>query len=87
MATVSTQKYQSIFSELEYLKEKFLALEQENQQLLGDLQQISLGKHQMQQQHGELVLRMKQLEETIVEMQQKRPVRQGFIKNLRSAFP
>ena len=44
MATVSAEEYQSVFSELQGLKEKFLALEQENQQLLGDLQQISLEK-------------------------------------------
>ena len=49
MATVSAQEYQSVFSELECLKEKFVALEQENQQLLGDLQQISLEKQQTQQ--------------------------------------
>jgi hypothetical protein len=29
-------------------------LEQENQRLLGDLQQITLEKQQMQQEHGEL---------------------------------
>ena len=55
------------------MKEKFLALEQENQQLLGDLQQISLEKQQMQQ-HGELVLRVQQLEATIVAMQQQGPM-------------
>ena len=71
MATVSAEKYQSVFSELHGLREKFLA-EQENQRLLGDLQQISLEKQQTQQQHGELVLRVQQLEETIVAMQQQR---------------
>ena len=30
MATVSVEEYQSVFSELQGLKEKFLALEQEN---------------------------------------------------------
>ena len=37
MATVSAEEYQSVFLELQGLKEKFLALEQENQRLLGDL--------------------------------------------------
>ena len=42
------------------MKQNFLAFEQENQQLLGDLQQISLEKQQMQQQHGELALCVKE---------------------------
>ena len=42
MATVSAEEYQSVFSEFQCLKEKFHALEQENQRLLGDLQQIFL---------------------------------------------
>ena len=54
-----------------------LALEQENQRLLGDLQQISLEKQQTQQ-HGELVLRVQQLEATIVAMQQQGPSTQGI---------
>ena len=61
METVSAQEYQSVFSELQCLKETFVALEQENHRLLGDLQQISLEKQQMQQQHGELALRVQQL--------------------------
>ena len=60
METVSAQEYQSVFSELHSLKEKFLALEQENHRLLGDLQQTALEK----QQHGELTLRVQQLEAT-----------------------
>ena len=70
MTIVSAQEYQSVFSELQCLKEKFVALEQENQRLLGDLQQISLEKQQTQQQHVELGLRVQQLEETIVSLQQ-----------------
>ena len=56
MAIVSAQEYQSVFSELQCLKEKFVALEQENQRLLGDLHQITIEKQQTQQQHGELVV-------------------------------
>ena len=71
MATVSAQEYQYVFSELQGPKEKFVALEQENQRLLGDLQQIALEKQQTQQQHGELALHVQQLEETIVAFQQQ----------------
>ena len=66
METVSAQEYQSVFSELQSLKEKFVALEQENHRLLGDLQQTALEK----QQHGELTLRVQQLEATIISLQQ-----------------
>ena len=86
MATISAQEYQSVFSELECLKEKFLALEQENQQLLGELQQISLEKQQTQQ-HGELVLHMQQLEGTIVAMQQQGPSTQGIHKEPKIGLP
>ena len=80
MVTVNAQEYQSVFSEFQCLKEKFLALEEENQRLLGDLQQISLEKQQTQQQQGELVLRVQQLEATIVAMQQQGPRTQGIHK-------
>ena len=59
MAFVSTQEYQSILSELQCLKEKFVALDQENKYLLGDLQQITIKKYQ---QHEELTLRVQQHE-------------------------
>ena len=65
METVSGQEYQSVFSELQSLKEKFVALEQENHRLLGDLQQTALEK-----QHRELTLRVQQLEATIISLQQ-----------------
>ena len=42
LAIVSTEEYQSVFSKFQCLKEKFVALEQENHRLLGDLQQIIL---------------------------------------------
>ena len=87
MATVCTQEYQSVFSEFQCLKEKFLALEQENQRLLGDLQQISLEKQQTQQQHGELALRVQQLEATIVAMQQQGPGTQGIHKEPKIGLP
>ena len=60
------------------MKEKFVALEQENQHLLGDLHQITIEKQQTQQQHRELALRMQQLEATIVSLQQQGPTTQGI---------
>ena len=87
MAIVSAEEYQSVFSEQHGLKEKFLALEQENHRLLGDLQQISLEKQQTQQQHGELVLRVQQLEATIVAMQQQGPSTQGIHKEPKISLP
>ena len=87
MAIVSTQDYQSVFSELNCLKEKFLALEQENQRLLGDLQQISLEKQLTQQQHGELALHVQQLEATIVVLQQQGPSTQGIHKESKIGLP
>ena len=86
MAIISAQEYQSVFSELQCLKEKFLALEQENQRLLGDLQQISLEKPQTQQ-HGEMALRVQQLEATIVAMQQQGPGTQGIHKEPKIGLP
>ena len=87
MDIVSTQDYQSVFSELNCLKEKFLALEQENQRLLGDLQQISLEKQLTQQQHGELALHVQQLEATIVVLQQQGPSTQGIHKESKINLP
>ena len=88
MATVSAQEYRSVFSELECLKEEFLALEQETQRLLGDLQQISLEKQQtQQQQHGELVLCVQQLEAIIVAMQQQGSSTQGIHKEPKIDLP
>ena len=87
MATISAEEYQSVFSQLQGFKVTFLALEQENQRLLGDLQQISLEKQQTQQQHGELVLRVQQLEATIVAMQQQGPSTQGIQKEHKIGLP
>ena len=41
MESVSKQEYMQVLSELDMLTNKFVALEQENQRLLGDLQQVS----------------------------------------------
>ena len=46
MASISLEEHQFVLSELECLKGKFVALEQENQHLLGDLQQVTMEKRQ-----------------------------------------
>ena len=83
MATVSAQEYQSVYSELQCLKEKFMALEQENQCLLGDFQQIALEK----QQHGELTLCVQQLETIVVSLQQQGSSTQGTPKEPKIGLP
>ena len=83
MATVSAQEYQSVFSELRCLKEKFVALEQENQRLLGDFQQIPLGKKEQR----ELTLPVQQLEATIVSLRQRGPSTQGTPKEPKIGLP
>ena len=83
MTIVNAHEYQFVFSELQCLKEKFVALEQENQRLLGDLHQITIEKQQTQQQHGELALRVQQIEATIVSLQQEGPSTQRSLKNPR----
>jgi hypothetical protein len=52
--------------------------------LLGDLQQIALEK---QQQHGEFTLRVKQLEATIVSLQQQGSNHQGIHKDPKFGLP
>jgi hypothetical protein len=46
MASITIEQHRLVLSELECLKGKFVALEQENQRLLGDLQQVTLEKRQ-----------------------------------------
>ena len=87
MTIVSAQEYQSVFSELQCLKEKFVALKQENQCLLGDLHQITIEKQQAQQQHEELVVRVLQLEATIVSLQQQGLSTQGIVREPKIGLP
>jgi hypothetical protein len=51
MESVNKQEYDRILSELDLLTTNFIALEQENQKFLGDLQHVSAKKAQ---QHEEL---------------------------------
>ena len=87
MTIVSAQEYQSVFSELQCLKEKFVALEQENQRLLGDLHQITILKQKTQQQHWELALRVQQLEATIMSLQQQGSSTQGIVREPKIGLP
>ena len=66
MESVSKQEYMRVLSELDMLTTKFVALEQENQRLLGDLQQVSAEKVQ---QYEELSQRVHQLETTLLQRQ------------------
>ena len=66
METISAQEYQSMFLELQCLKENFVSLEQENQRLLGDLHQITIEKQLTQQHNGYLAICVQQLEATIM---------------------
>ena len=64
MESISKREYMRILSELDMLLTKFVALEQENQRLLGDLQQVSAEKVQ---QFEELSQRVHQLEATLLQ--------------------
>ena len=86
MAIVSAQEYQSVILELQCLKEKFVALEQEDHRMLGDLHKITIEKQQTQQ-HRELTLCMQQLEATIVSLQQQGPSTLGISKEPRIGLP
>jgi hypothetical protein len=55
MESFSKQEYMRVLSELDMLTNKFVALEQENQRLLGNLQQVTVEKAQ---QHEELSQRV-----------------------------
>jgi hypothetical protein len=66
MESVSKQEYMRVLSELDMLSTKFVALEQENQRLLGDLQQVTAEKAQ---QYEELSQRVHQLEATLLQQQ------------------
>ena len=59
MEIITKQEYVCILLELELLPTKFVSLEQENQKLLGDLQQVSVEKSQ---KHEELPKHVQQLE-------------------------
>ena len=66
MASISLEAHQFVLSELECLKGKFMALEQENQCLLGDRQQVTMEK---QQQDEELTQRVRQYDERVQQLE------------------
>jgi outer membrane murein-binding lipoprotein Lpp len=65
METISKREYNRILSELDLLTTKFVALEQENEKLLRDLQQASIEKAQQQE---ELSKRVQQLELVVLSL-------------------
>ena len=68
MESVSREEYMRVLSELDCLSTKFIALEQQNQRLLGDLQQVSVEKVQ---QDNELSQRVHELELALVSLRQQ----------------
>ena len=84
METVSKQEYMRILSELDLLTTKFVALEQENQKLLGDLQQVSVEKAQ---QHEELSKRVQQLEAVVLSLRQQASTSQSLLKEPKISLP
>ena len=84
MESVSKQEYVRVVSELEHLANKFIALEQENQRLLGDLQQVSIEKAQ---QYDELSTRVLQLETTLRSLHQQSSMQQTSPKEPKICLP
>jgi hypothetical protein len=84
MESISKQEYDRILSELDLLTTKFVALEQENQKLLGDLQHVSVEKAQ---QHEELTKRVQQLELVVLSLRQQGSMSQSFIKEPKISLP
>ena len=84
MESVSKQEYVRVISELEHLTNKFMALEQENQRLLGDLQQVSIEKAQ---QYDELSTRVLQLETTLRSLHQQASTQQSSPKEPKICLP
>ena len=84
MESISKQEYVRVISELEHLTNKFMALEQENQRLLGDLQQVSIEKAQ---QYDELSTRVLQLETTLRSLHQQASTQQSSPKEPKICLP
>ena len=84
MESVSKQEYMRVISELDLLTTKFVALEQENHKLLGDLQQLTVEKAQ---QHDELSQRVHQLETTLLSLRQQSSISQSSSKEPKICLP
>ena len=84
MESVSKQEYTRVLSELDMLTNKFVALEHENQRLIGDLQHVSAKKAQ---QYEELSQRVHQLEATIISLREQAWGLKTPLESQRSASP
>ena len=84
MEFVSKQKYIHVLSELDMLMTKFVALEQENQRLLGDLKHVSTEKAH---QYEELSTRVHQLEATILALREQAAGVQNSPKESKISLP
>ena len=91
MASISLEEHQFVLSELECLKGKFMALEQENQRLLGDLQQVTMEKRQHDEELTQRVRqyeeRVQQLEMALASSQQQAVETQGIFKEPKISLP
>ena len=67
MESISKDEYMRVISELDMLTTKFVALEQENQKLLVDLQHVSTEKAQ---QHDELSQRLQQQSQRVQQLEE-----------------
>ena len=91
MASISIEEHQFVLSELESLKGKFVALEQENQRLLGDLQHVTMEKRQQDEELAQRVRqyeeRVQQLEMALASSQQQAIESQGVFKEPKISLP
>jgi hypothetical protein len=91
MASITIEQHQLVLSELECLKGKFVALEQENQRLLGDLQQVTLEKRQHDEDLAQRIRqyeeRVQQLEMTLASSRQQTVDNQGIFKEPKISLP
>ena len=84
MEPVSREEYMRVLSELDCLSTKFIALEQENQKLLADLQQVSTDKVQ---HYNELSQRVHELELTLLSLRQQASCSQSIPKEPKICLP
>ena len=68
MESIGKQEYMCVLSELDMITNKFVALDHENQRLLGDRQDVIAKKSQ---QYEELSQRIHQLEATILSLREQ----------------
>ena len=84
MEFVTKQEYMCVLSELDMLTTKFVALEQENQRLLGDLKHVSADKAQ---QYEKLSKRVHQLKAPILTLREQAAGFQNSFREPKISLP